>query len=84
MARIFLFPSESSVPCSNKLAESITENLETNLAIGELQIEDQIFGDDFTPISVPKSAFQGNICHIVFFNPNYFSESDHSWCSLPY
>ena len=67
MARIFLFPSESYGPCSNKLAESITENLKTNLAIGELQIEDQIFGDDFTPILVPKSAFQGSICHVAYF-----------------
>ena len=59
MARIFLFPSKSYGPCSNKLSESIIDTLKENTAIGKLQISDHIFGDDFTPIDVPNSAFQG-------------------------
>ena len=63
LARIFLFPTASQ-PCNAKISETIIESLKDNMAIGELEVEDNIFGDDFSPIKVPNSAFQGD--RIIF------------------
>ena len=83
MARIFLFPSESA-PCNNKLAESLVNDLETSSAIGDVQVEDYIYGNDFSPILVPKSAFQGNNFMILCSKTVYLSQPDHSRGSLPF
>ena len=64
-----MFPSESA-PCNNKLAESLVNDLETSSAIGDVQVEDYIYGNDFSPILVPKSAFQGN--NFMFYVPKKF------------
>ena len=58
--RIFLFPEEDGF-CSNKLSNVLLDTFDENRAVGELQVLDHLFGDDYTTIKVPKSAFQG-IC----------------------
>ena len=63
--RIFLFPSESG-PCSKKISQNIIDTLKDNGAVGELQISDHIFWDDFTTVGVPKSAFQGGSNCLIF------------------